>query len=69
MTRQSSLFLGCFSLPTVMGSPAALARVHPAPSLTAEGLGTPLPVASTPRADMPEAASPLANKRKGPESM
>ena len=52
-----------------MGSPAALARVHPAPSLTAEGLGTPLPVASTPRADMPEAASPLANKRKGPESM
>ncbi len=58
---------GGFSLPTVMGAPAALARLHPAPSST-EGLGTPLPVASSPRADMPDAASPLAGKRGGPES-
>ena len=47
-----------FSFPTVLGSPAALARLQFAPSSTAEGLGTPLPVASSPRADMPDAASP-----------
>ena len=58
-----------FSFPTVLGSPAALARLQFAPSSTAEGLGTPLPVASSPRADMPDAASPLAGKRRGFESV
>ncbi len=52
-----------------MGIPAALAPLQPAPSSAAEGLGTPLPVASSPRADMPDAASPLAGKRRGPESV
>ena len=32
-------------------------------------MGTPLPVASSPRADMPDAASPLAGKRRGTESI
>jgi len=60
---------GGFSLPTVVGSPATLARLHLAPSSAAEGLGTPLPVASSPCADVHDAASPLAGKRRGPESM
>ena len=60
---------GGFSLPTVVGSPATLARLHLAPSSAAESLGTPLPVASSPCADVPDAASPLAGKRRGPESM
>ena len=59
---------GC-SLPTVEGSPAALARLHPAPSSAAEGLGTPMPVASLACVGVPDAASPLAGKRRGPESM
>jgi len=58
---------GC-SLPTVEGSLATLARLHLAPSSAAEGSGTPLPVASLPCADVPDAASPLAGKRRGPES-
>jgi len=58
---------GC-SWPTVERSLATLARLHLAPSSAAEGLGTPLPVASLPRADEPDAASPLAGKRRGPES-
>jgi len=45
-----------------------LARLHPAPSLAAEGLGTPLLVAYSPCADVPDAASPLAVKTRGPES-
>ena len=60
---------GDFSLPTVIGVPAALARLHPTPRPTAEGLETPLPVAFSPRADMFNAASPLAGKRRGPESL
>ena len=60
---------GGFSLPTVIGAPAALARLHPIPSSAAEGLGTPLPVASSSRVAMPDAASPLAGKRRGSESM
>ena len=59
---------GC-SLPTVEGSPAALARLHPAPSSAAEGLGTPMPVTSLACAGAPDAASPLAGKRRGPESV
>ena len=51
------------------GSPATLARLHLAPSSAAESLGTPLPVASSPCADVHDAASPLAGKRRGPESM
>ncbi|DBA69887.1 TPA: hypothetical protein ACH3X2_012387 [Trebouxia sp. C0005] len=60
---------GITSLPIVEGPPAALARLHPAPSSGAGGLGSPLPVASSPRASMPDAASPLAGKRRGPESV
>ncbi|DBA67025.1 TPA: hypothetical protein ACH3X2_002132 [Trebouxia sp. C0005] len=60
---------GITSLPLVEGPPAALARLHPAPSSGAGGLGSPLPVASSPRASMPDAASPLAGKRRGPESV
>ncbi len=59
---------GC-SLPTVEGSVATLARLHLAPRSAAEGLGTPLPVAPLPCAEVPDAASPLAGKRRGPESM
>ena len=59
---------GC-SLPTGEGSPAALARLHPAPSSVAEGLGTPMPVASLACIGVPDAASPLAGNRRGPESM
>ena len=44
-------------------------RLHPAPSSAAEGLGTPMPVASLACAGVPDAASPLAGKRRGPESM
>ena len=62
-------FPGGFSLPTVMGPPAALARLYFAPSSAAEGLGAPLPVTCSPRADIPDAASRLAGKRRGPESM
>ncbi len=32
-------------------------------------MGTPLPIASSPLVDVPDAASPLAGKRRGPESM
>ncbi len=60
---------GCSSLPTVEGSSATLARLHLALSLAAEGLRAPLPVASLPCAGVPDAASPLAGKRRGPESM
>ncbi len=60
---------GCSSLPTVEGSSATLARLHLAPSSAAEGLRAPLPVASLPCAGVPDAASPLAGKRRGPESM
>ncbi|DBA71595.1 TPA: hypothetical protein ACH3X2_001060 [Trebouxia sp. C0005] len=60
---------GITSLPIVEGPPAALARLHPAPSSAAKGLGSPPPVASSSRASMPDAASPLAGKRRGPESM
>ncbi|DBA89804.1 TPA: hypothetical protein ACH3X2_004675 [Trebouxia sp. C0005] len=60
---------GITSLPIVEGPPAALARLHPAPSSGAEDLGSPLPVASSPRASKPDAASPLAGKRRGPESV
>ncbi|DBA72827.1 TPA: hypothetical protein ACH3X2_010212 [Trebouxia sp. C0005] len=60
---------GITSLPIVEGPPAALARLHPAPSSGAEDLGGPLPIASSPRASMPDAASPLAGKRRGPESV
>ena len=60
---------GSFKLPTVIGTPAALARLNPTPGSAAEGLGTPLPVVSSSRAGMPDAASPLAGKRWGPESV
>jgi len=60
---------GCSSLPTVEGSSATLARLHLAPSSAAEGLRAPLPVASLPYAGVPDAASPLAGKRRGPESV
>ena len=59
----------CSSLPTVVGSSATLARLHLAPSSAAEGLRAPLPVASLPYAGVPDAASPLAGKRRGPESV
>ncbi|DBA89801.1 TPA: hypothetical protein ACH3X2_004672 [Trebouxia sp. C0005] len=58
---------GITSLPIVEGPPAALARLHPAPSPAAEGLGSILPAASS--ASMSDAASPLAGKRRGPESV
>ncbi len=54
---------------SLTGYPATLARLHLAPSSAAEGLGTPLPVASLPCAGVPDAASPLAGKRRGPECM
>ncbi|DBA67628.1 TPA: hypothetical protein ACH3X2_001365 [Trebouxia sp. C0005] len=60
---------GITSLPIVEGPPATLARLRPVPSSAAKGLGSPLPVASSPSASMPDAASPLAGKRRGPESM
>ena len=50
-------------LPTVIGSPAALARLRPAPSSAA------VPVASSSRDEMLDVASPLAGKRRGPESV
>ena len=55
---------GFTNLPIVMRAPAALAwaRLHPTPSSTAN-LGTALPVAPSPRASMPDAASQLAGKR------
>ena len=56
---------GC-SLHTVEGSVATLARLHLAPRSAAEGLGSALPAASLPCADVPDAASPLAGKRIGP---
>ncbi|DBA88495.1 TPA: hypothetical protein ACH3X2_004978 [Trebouxia sp. C0005] len=55
---------GITSLPIVEGPPAALARLHPAPSSAAKGLGSPPPVTFSPRASMPDAASPLAGKRR-----
>ena len=60
---------GSFKLPTVIGTPAALARLNPTPGSAANGLGTPLPVVSSSHAEMPDAASPLAGKRQGPESV
>ncbi|DBA70244.1 TPA: hypothetical protein ACH3X2_012151 [Trebouxia sp. C0005] len=60
---------GFTSLPIVEGPPAALAQLHPAPSSAVEGLGSPLPTASSPRASKPDVASPLAGKRRGFESM
>ena len=57
---------GSFKMPTIIGTPAALARLNPAPSSVAENLGT-LPVASSSHAEVP--ASPLAGKRRGPESV
>ncbi len=60
---------GLSGLPTVEGSLATLARLHVAPRSAAEVLGTPLPVASLPYADVLEAASPLSSRRRGPESM
>ena len=56
---------GSFKMPTIIGTPAALARLNPAPSSVAEDLGT-LPVASSSHVEVP--ASPLAGKRRGPES-
>ena len=50
-----------------MGSPAALARLQPAPRSDAGGLGDATPLASSSHAGVPEAASPLAGKRRGPE--
>ncbi len=58
-----------FSLPTVVGSSATLGWLRLAPNSAAEGLGTPLPDAASPCADTPDAASALAGKRWGPESM
>ena len=52
-----------------MGSPAALARLQPAPRSDAGGLGDATPLASSSHAGVPEAASPLAGKRRGPESV
>ena len=54
---------GSNKLPTVIGSPAALARLRPAPSSAA------VPVASSSRDEMLDVASPLAGKRRGPESV
>ncbi len=51
-----------------MGSPAAFSRLNPATSSAAEGLRTPLP-ASSPCAGVPDSASPLAGRRRGPGSM
>ena len=60
---------GSFQLPTVIGTPVALARLNPTPSSAAKSLGTALPVVSSSRASMLDAVSPLAGKRRGPESM
>ena len=60
---------GSLKLPTLMGSPAALARLQPAPRSDAGGLGDATPLASSSLAGVPEAASPLAGKRRGPESV
>ena len=60
---------GSLKLPTLMGSPAALARLQPAPRSDAGGLGDATPLASSAHAGVPEAASPLAGKRRGPESV
>ena len=60
---------GSLKLPTLMGSPAALARLQPAPRSDAGGLGDATPLASSSHAGVPEAASPLAGKRRGPESV
>ena len=60
---------GSLKLPTLMGSPAALARLQPAPRSDAWGLGDATPLASSSHAGVPEAASPLAGKRRGPESV
>ena len=57
---------GNLKLPTLMGSPAALARLQPAPRSDAGGLGDATPLASSSHAG---AASPLAGKRRGPESV
>ena len=56
-------------MPIVEGSSATLARLHLAPSSPAEGVRAPLPVPFWPCAGVPYAASPLAGKRRGPESM
>ena len=56
-------------MPTVMGTPAALAQLNPTPGSAAKNLGIPLPVVSSSRAGMPDAASLLAGKRQGPESV
>ena len=60
---------GSFQLPTVIGTPFALARLNPTPSSAAKSLGTALPVVSSSRAGMLDAVSPLAGKRRGHESM
>ena len=60
---------GSLKLPTLMGSPAALARLQHAPRSDAGGLGDATPLASSSHAGVPEAASPLAGKRRGPESV
>ena len=60
---------GSFQLPTVIGTPVALARLNPTPSSAAKSLGTALPVVSSSRAGMLDAVSSLAGKRQGPESM
>ena len=53
----------------VVGTPVALARLNPTPSSAAESLGPPLPVVPSSHAGMLDAASPLAGKRRDPESM
>ena len=60
---------GGSKLPTVIGSPAALARLDPALGSAAEGVATPLFVASSSRAGLSDIASPLAGKRRGSEAM
>lgn len=60
---------GSCKLPTIIGSPAALARLNPAPGSAASGLETPLLVASSSRAGVADVASPLAGKRRGSEVM
>ena len=60
---------GSLKLPTLIGSLAALARLQPAPRSDAGGLGDATPLASSSHAGVPEAASPLAGKRRGPESV
>ena len=55
---------GCSSLLIVEGSSSTLAWLHLAPSLAAEGLRAPPPVASLPCAGVLDAASPLAGKSR-----